>query len=143
MLPLILPRRVESLKHASAVSILLAVVFVAICSGMAVFALWEGKSQKLRLVPDFASGVSVFDLFTTIPVFATGFGCHVTVHPIRAELDRPSDMSSAVRISLVLCVAIYFAVGFFGYLLFGDSIMADMLVNFDQSSHYVIGSIIN
>lgn len=65
------------------------------------------------------------------------------VHPIRAELGRPSDMSSAVRISLVLCVAIYFAVGFFGYLLFGDSIMTDMLVNFDVTSDSVISTIIN
>uniref|UniRef100_A0A5B6ZBG9 Putative sodium-coupled neutral amino acid transporter 7 n=1 Tax=Davidia involucrata TaxID=16924 RepID=A0A5B6ZBG9_DAVIN len=143
MLPLLLLRRVESLSHASAVSILLAVVFVVLCSVMAIYAMWQGKSQRLRLVPDFSNGVSFFDLFTTIPVFATGFGCHVNVHPIRAELGRPSDMSSAVRISLVLCVVIYFAVGFFGYLLFGDSIMADMLVNFDQNSHSVIGSIIN
>lgn len=43
-------------------------------------------------------------------------------------------MNKAVRISLVVCVTIYFAVGFFGYLLFGDSIMADMLVNFDKAS---------
>lgn len=52
-------------------------------------------------------------------------------------------MTSAVRISLVLCVAIYFAVGFFGYLLFGDSIMADMLVNFDQNSDSFIGTLLN
>ncbi|KAK3015207.1 hypothetical protein RJ639_005416 [Escallonia herrerae] len=57
-----------------------------------------------------------------------------TVHPVRAELGKPSDMNSAVRISLLLSVTIYFAVGFTGYLLFGDSIMADMLFNFDQNS---------
>uniref|UniRef100_M1CUE7 Amino acid transporter n=1 Tax=Solanum tuberosum TaxID=4113 RepID=M1CUE7_SOLTU len=52
-------------------------------------------------------------------------------------------MTSAVRISLILCVVIYFAVGFFGYLLFGDSIMADMLVNFDQASDSLIGTALN
>lgn len=52
-------------------------------------------------------------------------------------------MSSAVRISLILCVAIYFSVGFFGYLLFGESIMADMLVNFDKTSDSVMGIILN
>lgn len=66
----------ESLKHASGVSILLAVMFVAICSAMAIHAMWEGKTQGLRLIPDFANGVSFFDLFTTLPVFATGFACH-------------------------------------------------------------------
>ncbi|CAN4101755.1 unnamed protein product [Withania somnifera] len=133
----------HSLRHASTVSILLAVLFVAICSMMAIHAMWEGKTERLRLVPDFSNGVSFADLFTTIPVFATAFGCHVNVHPVRAELGRPSDMTSAVRISLILCVAIYFAVGFFGYLLFGDSIMADMLVNFDQASDSLIGTVLN
>lgn len=52
-------------------------------------------------------------------------------------------MTSAVRISLLLSVAIYFAVGFIGYLLFGESIMADMLVNFDQNSDTPIGLLVN
>ncbi|KAL3834782.1 hypothetical protein ACJIZ3_009518 [Penstemon smallii] len=143
LLPLLLLRRIDSLRHASAISVLLAAFFVAICSIMAIHAMWVGKTQRPRLVPDLSNGVSVFQLFTTIPVFATAFGCHVNVHPIRAELGRASDMSSAVRISLVLCVTIYFAVGFFGYLLFGDSIMADMLVNFDTTSDSIVTTILN
>jgi amino acid permease len=67
----------------------------------------------------------------------------VAVHPIRAELGKPADMSLAARISLAISVAIYFAIGFFGYLLFGDSIMPDMLVNFDQNSDTKIGKILN
>ncbi|KAL1559290.1 amino acid transporter AVT6C-like [Salvia divinorum] len=143
LLPLLLLRRIDSLRHASAISVLLAAFFVVICSVVAIHALWVGETKTPRLLPDFSGGVSAFSLFTTIPVFATAFGCHVNVHPIRAELGRPSDMSSAVRISLILCVAIYFSVGFFGYLLFGDSIMADMLVNFDKTSDSVMGIILN
>lgn len=56
------------------------------------------------------------------------------VHPISFELGKPSNMISAVRISLLLCAVIYFAIGIFSYLLFGDSIMPDILVNFDRSS---------
>lgn len=52
-------------------------------------------------------------------------------------------MRPAVRISIVICIAIYFAIGFFGYLLFGDSIMADMLVNFDQNSDSANGQLLN
>lgn len=52
-------------------------------------------------------------------------------------------MISAVQISMVLCASIYFAIGLFGYLLFGDSIMPDILVNFDQSSGSVSGAILN
>lgn len=58
----------------------------------------------------------------------------LTVHPISFELGKPSYMISAVRISVILCAAIYFAIGIFGYLLFGDSTMPDILVNFDQGS---------
>lgn len=65
------------------------------------------------------------------------------VHPIRAELGDPADMRSAVQISIIICVVIYFIIGFFGYLLFGDSIMADMLVNFDQNSDSVVRQVLN
>ncbi|WRX12174.1 Amino acid transporter [Theobroma cacao] len=139
VLPLVLLPHMNSLRHTSAISILLAVLFIAISSAMAIYALWKGKTQKLRLLPDFANQVSIFDLFTTVPVLVTGFGFHVNIHPIRGELGRPSDMSSAVKISLAVCIAIYFSIGFFGYLLFGDSIMADMLVNFDQNSDSAVG----
>lgn len=75
----------DSLRHASAISILLAMLFVFICSMMAIHVMWEGKTQKLRLVPDFSHGVSFSDLFTTIPVFATAFGCHVNGKPYFGE----------------------------------------------------------
>ncbi|KAH9767351.1 Amino acid transporter AVT6C [Citrus sinensis] len=65
------------------------------------------------------------------------------VHPIGFEFDKPSDMITAVRISLALCAAIYFSVGLFGYLLFGESIMSDILINFDQSSGSAISSLLN
>lgn len=52
-------------------------------------------------------------------------------------------MKVAVRISLLLCAVIYAAVGFFGYLLFGESTMADVLSNFDQNSGSQIGRLLN
>lgn len=52
-------------------------------------------------------------------------------------------MSKAVRVSIAISITIYSAIGFFGYLLFGDSIMADMLVNFDQVSDSKTGQILN
>lgn len=65
------------------------------------------------------------------------------VHPIGSELGKPADMISAVRVSLVLCAAIYFSIGIFGYLLFGDSTMPDILVNFDRNSGSAIGALLN
>ncbi|XP_050209228.1 amino acid transporter AVT6C-like isoform X1 [Mercurialis annua] len=143
MLPVVLLRRIDSLKYTSGLSIFLALLFIAISSAMAIYAMWQGKTQKLRLFPDFSHETSMLHLFTTIPVFVTGLGFHINVHPIRAELNKPSDMNPAVRISLIICVTLYFAIGFIGYLLFCDSIMADILVNFDQNSDTQIGRSLN
>ncbi|XP_043725327.1 amino acid transporter AVT6C-like [Telopea speciosissima] len=143
VLPLALLRHVESLRFTSAVSVLLAVVFVGISSVMAVLALWEGKTQSPRLLPEVASLSSYFELFTAVPIIVTAFTFHFNVHPIAAELPNPSKMVSAVRISLVLCTAIYLTVGFFGYLLFGDSIMSDILTNFDRDSSSPMGKLLD
>lgn len=134
LLPLVLFRRVESLRFSSAVSVFLAVVFVCISFVMAISALFHGKTEKPRLFPDLDGQSSFFNLFTAVPVIVTAFTFHFNVHPISSELGKPSKMKVATRISLVLCAVIYFSVGFFGYLLFGDSIASDILVNFDSSS---------
>ncbi|KAI0512029.1 hypothetical protein KFK09_012663 [Dendrobium nobile] len=113
MLPLVLLRRVDSLRFTSAISVLLAVVFVLISSGMAIYALFQGTIKRPRLLPDLHNQ-SFLELFTAIP--------------------RVSDMKPAVRVSLLLCTVIYAVVGLSGYLLFGDDTMDDVLSNFDKSS---------
>uniref|UniRef100_A0ACD5VSJ7 Uncharacterized protein n=1 Tax=Avena sativa TaxID=4498 RepID=A0ACD5VSJ7_AVESA len=134
LLPLVLLRRVDSLRFTSAVSILLAAVFMLITMGIAVYTILSGTAKMPRMLPDFSRLSSPFELFTAVPVIVVAFTFHFNVHPIRAELSKTSDMKSAVRISLVLCSVIYAAVGFFGFLLFGDATMPDVLANFDRSS---------
>ncbi|XP_074361143.1 amino acid transporter AVT6C-like [Apium graveolens] len=113
---------------ASTVSVLLALVFVGICSGMAISALLEGKTNTPKLIPQLDNRASFFNLFASSPVTVTAFTFHINVHIIGGALREASDMTS-VRISLVLCSGIYFTIGIFRYLLFGDSIMADIIVN--------------
>ncbi|KAI4306915.1 hypothetical protein L6164_030155 [Bauhinia variegata] len=143
MLPLALYRRVESLKFSSAISTLLAVAFVGICSGLAITAIAQGKTHTPRLLPQLDHRTSFFDLFTAVPVIVTAFTFHFNVHPIGFELAKPSDMAFAVRIALLLAAAIYFAIGIFGYLLFGDTIQSDILINFDQNTASAAGSLLN
>ncbi|RWR78988.1 Amino acid transporter [Cinnamomum micranthum f. kanehirae] len=143
MLPLLLLRRVESLRFSSFISVLLAVVFVVISSATAIYALFKGTTKNPRLLPDLTGDVSFFDLFTAVPVIVTAFTFHFNVHPISAEIKNHSDMTKAVRISLALCAFIYAAIGFFGYLLFGDSTMADILSNFDRNSGTPLGQFLD
>ncbi|KAF5196264.1 Amino acid transporter avt6c, partial [Thalictrum thalictroides] len=132
-----------SLRFTSAISVILAVVFVVISSVMAISALWQGTTQTPKLLPDLAHQTNFLELFTAVPVIVTAFTFHFNVHPIVAELCKPSDMVSATRISLVLCASIYCAVGYFGYALFGDSTMTDILANFDQSFASTVGPLLN
>ncbi|KAM0950518.1 putative amino acid transporter, transmembrane domain-containing protein [Dioscorea sansibarensis] len=140
--PLSLFRRVDSFRFSSAISVLLAVVFMCISSALAIYALFQGTAQSPRLLPDF-SNQSFLELFTAVPVIVVAFTFHFNVHPIRAELDKSSDMTMAVRISLLICTVIYATIGLFGYLLFGESTMADILSNFDRSSGSAVSPVLN
>ncbi|KAI3864478.1 hypothetical protein MKW92_012756 [Papaver armeniacum] len=88
----------------------------------------------LKRIDYYQLKIHVFqNFFTAVPIIVTAFTFQPNVHPIRAELSKPSDMTSAIRISLVICVAIYSIVGISGYQLFGDSTMSDILSNFDEN----------
>ncbi|WZZ17675.1 hypothetical protein YC2023_110764 [Brassica napus] len=143
LLPLVLCRRVERLAFSSAISFILAVFFVVISSMLAISALMKGQTKSPRLFPDLTNGGSFWNLFTASPVIVTAFTFHFNVHPIGFELKDPLHMIPATKISVILCAAIYFATGLFGYLLFGDATMSDILVNFDESSGSSIGSLLN
>lgn len=66
----------ESLKFSSAVSTLLAVAFVTICTVLAIVAIVEGRTQSPRLIPCLDQHTSFFDLFTAVPVVVTAYTFH-------------------------------------------------------------------
>jgi len=109
----------------------LAIVFVAITTGVAVVKLIDGSIEMPRLMPELVDQASFWKLFTTIPVLVTAYICHHNIHPIENELKDPSQMKSIVRMSLALCSSVYIATSFFGFLLFGDQTLDDVLTNFD------------
>ncbi|KFK29814.1 hypothetical protein AALP_AA7G182400 [Arabis alpina] len=143
-LPLVLCRRVERLALSSAISFLLALLFVVISSVLAIIALVKGETKIPRLFPELNNGgVSFFNLFTASPVIVTAFTFHFNLHPVGFELKDPLEVLSATKISVILCATIYSATGLFCYLLFGDETMTDVLMNFDQTSNSSIGSLLN
>lgn len=83
------------------------------------------------LFPQLVDQASFWKLFTTIPVLVTAYICHHNVHPIENELTDPSQMKSIVKTSLILCSSVYIATSFFGFLLFGEQTLDDVLANFD------------
>uniref|UniRef100_A0A6V7QSE9 Amino acid transporter transmembrane domain-containing protein n=1 Tax=Ananas comosus var. bracteatus TaxID=296719 RepID=A0A6V7QSE9_ANACO len=89
LLPLVLPKRVDSLRFTSAVSILLAAVFMCISLGIAISALIHGTAKMPRLFPDFANLSSVFELFTAVPVVVVAFTFHFNGKPHDLSLNAP------------------------------------------------------
>lgn len=63
--------------------------------------------------------------------FITSSIASFAVHPIENELKDPTQMKSIVRTSLTICSSVYIATSFFGFLLFGDQTLDDVLANFD------------
>ncbi|XP_051139714.1 amino acid transporter AVT6A-like [Andrographis paniculata] len=129
--PLISFKRVDSLSYTSALSFALAVVFVVIIAGIAIVKLINGSIGKPKLLPELADQASFWKLFTTVPVLVTAYICHHNVHPIENELTDPSQMKTIVRATIALCTFVYVATSFFGFLLFGNETMDDVLANFD------------
>lgn len=71
------------------------------------------------------------------------FFCCFTVHPIENELEDPSQMKSIVRTSIILCTSVYITTSFFGFLLFGNQTMEDVLANFDGDLGIPFSSLLN
>ncbi|EPS74442.1 hypothetical protein M569_00312 [Genlisea aurea] len=128
--PLISLKRIDSLRYTSALSVGFAVVFLVIMIGISLFELWSGNVTMPRLFPDVTDWSSLLKLFTVVPVLVTGYICHYNVHSIDNELEDTSQMKAVVRTSLGLCSAVYIATSFFGFLLFGDATLDDVLANF-------------
>ncbi|XP_075497021.1 amino acid transporter AVT6A-like isoform X1 [Primulina tabacum] len=141
--PLISFKRIDSLRYTSALSVALAVVFVVIIAGVAVIKLIGGSIGMPLLLPDLVDQAAFWKLFTTVPVLVTAYICHHNIHPIENELKDPSQMKSIVQTSITLCTSAYVATSFFGFLLFGNQTMDDVLANFDGDLGIPFSSLLN
>ena len=65
------------------------------------------------------------------------------VHTIDNELEDSSLIRPVVQTSLALCSIVYVLTSFFGFLLFGDSTLDDVLANFNTNLGIPYGSLLN
>ncbi|KAF7141308.1 hypothetical protein RHSIM_Rhsim06G0065200 [Rhododendron simsii] len=141
--PLISFKRMDSLRYTSALSVGLAVVFVVITAGVAIVKVINGSIGMPRLLPELVDQASFRNLFTTVPIIVTAYNCHHNIHPIENELQDPTQMKSIMRTSITLCLIVYVATSFFGFLLFGNHTLDDVLANFDADLGIPYSSLIN
>ncbi|KAK7381184.1 hypothetical protein VNO78_33714 [Psophocarpus tetragonolobus] len=141
--PLSCFKRIDSLRYTSALSFGLAVVFLVIAVGISIFKIAIGGIGMPRLFPIITDVASIFELFTVTPVIVTAYLCHFNVNPIANELDDSSQIYGIVRTSLSLCASVYLMTSFFGFLLFGEATLDDVLANFDTNLGIPFGSVLN
>ncbi|CAN1295978.1 Amino acid transporter AVT6A, partial [Linum perenne] len=67
----------------------------------------------------------------------------LAVHSIDNELKDPTQIKPVVRTSLALCSSVYIMTSVFGFLLFGDSTLEDVLANFNTDLGIPYSSFLN
>ncbi|KAG8384558.1 hypothetical protein BUALT_Bualt04G0130300 [Buddleja alternifolia] len=141
--PLASLKRIDSLRYTSALSVALAVVFLVIMVGITLFKLVDGSILMPRLLPNVTDLTSFLNLFTVVPVLVTAYICHYNVHSIDNELEDNTQIKAVVRTSLALCSSVYVMTSLFGFLLFGDATLDDVLANFSTDLGIPFGTLLN
>ncbi|XVF71359.1 hypothetical protein PTKIN_Ptkin12aG0030800 [Pterospermum kingtungense] len=141
--PLACFKRIDSLRYTSALSVALAVIFLVITVGIAIVKLISGTISMPRLLPDVTDLTSFWKLFTVVPVLVTAYICHYNVHSIDNELKDSAQIRPVVRTALALCSTVYIMTSLFGFLLFGDATLDDVLANFDTDLGIPYSSLLN
>ncbi|KAJ4798889.1 Amino acid transporter family protein [Rhynchospora pubera] len=141
--PLACLKRIDSLRYTSALSVGLAIVFVIVTAGIAIFKLFNGTIETPRLFPQITDLASVWHLFTCVPVITTAYICHYNLHSVTNELEDSSKILPIIRTSLGLCSAVYVLTSVFAYLLFGQETQEDVLANFDSDLGVPFSTLLN
>uniref|UniRef100_A0A5B7AC19 Putative sodium-coupled neutral amino acid transporter 6 n=1 Tax=Davidia involucrata TaxID=16924 RepID=A0A5B7AC19_DAVIN len=141
--PLACLKRIDSLRFTSALSVALAFVFLVITVGITSIKLINGSISMPRLLPDVTDLASFWKLFTVVPILVTAYICHYNVHSIDNELEDTTQIKAVVRTSLALCSTVYVMTSLFGFLLFGDATLDDVLANFDADLGIPFGYVLN
>ena len=131
--PILCIPSIDALRFTSAASVICICLFVVISTGKGIMQVIRG-GLSYKWFPDTIPG-----LVSAISVFFTSMCCHVNIPKMTSELKYPSSshfttkvrkMTRVNLIAFLSCGSIYFIVGAFGYLAYGDKIEANLLTNF-------------
>nr|CCC96067.1 unnamed protein product [Trypanosoma congolense IL3000] len=124
MLPLSLPKEINSLRYASAIGVV-CIVFFVLCMIVhaATNGLKTGVSSDVRL---FGDGWGILNGFT---LFVFAFICQVNCFEVYEEMRKatPQRMTRDSTVAMSMVGILYFLSGLFGYLDFGDEASGSVL----------------
>jgi len=132
-LPLCLLKDMELISRLSAVGLIASAIYVLsiVEAGLAARFTGGTEAYEFRPWPKQGEEDSVILLLkkfsSTTSVFLLGFGFHVVVPTVRAEMEAPSEMPRAINWAVLLVGFVYFSVGFVGYYGWGDNVQGNVL----------------
>lgn len=124
MLPLVLPKKINSLRYASAAGVCFIVFFViTIIWHSAKYGLKNGIRNDLVMVRKGNDGVS------GLSIFMFSYLCQVNAARIQFENTNKSTwmMTLQATLSCAMCGTLYFLAGFFGYAEFGPALTSNII----------------
>lgn len=134
MLPLVLPKRINSLRYASAAGVCFIILFViCIIWHSAAFGFKNGIRKDLVMVRTGNDGVS------GLSIFMFSYLCQVNVGRIQKENKNRSTWMITLQaiLSCAICGTLYFLAGFFGYAEFGPALTGNIISEYDPYTHPV------
>lgn len=130
MCPVVIPKRVNSLRYVSAFSVVFVMFFViAVVVHSCQNGLSIGMRDDMRLMntegPEAVDGLAIF-------IFA--YMCQGVTYPVYFEMrPKPSvrKLTISTAIAMGICMFFYFLAGFFGYMDFGSEVKSSILFNYN------------
>ncbi|KAM4602335.1 putative sodium-coupled neutral amino acid transporter 8 [Discoglossus pictus] len=136
ILPLSIPREISFQKYTSILGTLAACYLTVVV--ILQYYLMDHKEPLKKL---YTSNVSSWsNMFSVIPTICFGFQCHEASITIYSSMKNKSLSNWVVVsvISMLFCLIIYTLTGYYGYLMFGDAVAADILMSYPGGDVVVI-----
>ncbi|AAZ13587.1 amino acid transporter, putative [Trypanosoma brucei brucei TREU927] len=137
MLPLVIPRHVDSLRHVSTCAVTFMVYFVIV---IVVHSCLNGLPENIKSVSVGKSDTAEIILFNTgnkaiegLGVFMFAFISQVTAYEVYVDMKDRSvrKFVIAATVANALCFVLYALTAFFGYMDFGRDVTDSILLMYD------------
>ncbi|KAG8339484.1 putative Transmembrane amino acid transporter protein [Trypanosoma vivax] len=147
MLPLVIPRKIDSLRYVSTIGVSFIFYFLVV---IVVHSFRHGLQQNIQNIsPTYKDSNSIV-LFNSgnaavqeIGSFMFAFLCQTNSFELYYSMAQPSANRFTLHasIAMAICVVIYMATGIFGYLDFGNSVKGSVLENYNpiDESEIMVG----
>lgn len=129
MLPVVLPKRVNTIRYISAIGCTMVVYFVLV---IVVHSCTNGMRRGMREDMQYVTHGN--KALYGLSIFSFAYLCQAMSQPVYFEMKpRPSirQLTLASVIAMTACTVLYICAGLFGYLDFANSTRDSILYNFD------------